>query len=159
MYTQSEEQRRNFWDNVFFGNYISVLCGVGDSKAKNTIKAENHREEYNDQLFSFVNDNQIDAIFCFSRLVYNNLPKLAKEDGDKQDSQNCEPIGRKKDYINICKYVPGAARPGTSIPLIKELTVYGMRHPSAKGGFKAENYKTILGEKLRECLWQGEMNA
>lgn len=152
-HTQSVDERREFWNKVYFGNYIPVLCGVRDNAAKKTISAENHREEYNSQLFSFVNEHQIDVIFCFSRLVYKNLPSLEKEAGDTSGEKTCsEKVGGKRDYISFCEYAPDAAHSDVNHPLKKRLIIYGMRHPSTRGGFRADNYKDFLSERLQECI-------
>ena len=57
------EEEVEFWDSVYFGNYIDVLCGIGNSFAEKQV--EENRKEYNDQVFRFVNKYNISKIFCF----------------------------------------------------------------------------------------------
>ncbi len=138
----NHKERGEFWDKVYFGNYIDVLCGIGDSIAKKTI-ANGNRERYNNELFRFVNDNHVDRIFCFSRLVYNNLPSSSKAKRRDEDFGSI-PVGGKSDYIALCRYMPMLPHNHTDIPLERELYVYGMRHPSAKSGFHDANYSKYL---------------
>src|SRR5699024_9123671 len=37
--TTKAEEKKNFWDKVYFGNYIDVVCGVGDTAAQTTAEA------------------------------------------------------------------------------------------------------------------------
>lgn len=117
------DEREVFWNKVWFGNYVDKSCGVKTSKAKNLISE--HRDTYNRELFEFVNENNIDVIFCFSRLVYNNLPDNASR--EKFDVPNA---GGKRDYINKTVYKSGII-PNSVIELNNQLVVYGFRHPSA----------------------------
>ena len=142
---QSEEHRQ-FWNRVYFGNYVPVLCGVGDDTAKNTIAKEGNRVEYNNQLFGFIVEHSIDVVFCFSRLVFNNLPECAS--GDENEIVECGKVGSCRDYVSVYKYCARTPHGAVSIELEKPLTVYGMRHPSARGGFRPENYAGYLKNKL-----------
>ena len=94
------EQRRYFFQKVYFGNYIPVLCGVGNNTAKKTIQRSGNRQEYNDQLFRFVNDHQIDVVCCFSRLVYDNLPGVEKGSLESVLQVECEKCGGK--IVSTC---------------------------------------------------------
>ena len=142
-----ETQRKYFWDHVWFGNYIDELCGVGDSKATALLGRDKKRQEYNDQLFEFINDKEIDIIFCFSRRVYNKLPSLVKGECEEEinvgDFLRTKDGKSKKDYISYCKYLPGSHK-HTSKPLNRTVEVYGMLHPSGKYGFAPENYAPVL---------------
>lgn len=137
--------REMFWNNVWFGNYINELCGVGDSQAINLLKEEENRIRYNDDLFDFVADKEIDTIFCFSRRVYNKLPSLVKATGEYEKIINVGDFLRTKDgkvktdYISYCKYLQGPHK-HTSKPLERNVEVYGMLHPSGQYGFAPENY-------------------
>lgn len=148
---ETEAEKTAFWERVCFANYIDVLCGVSNDAAKNHLKTGGNRQRMNDELFTFVNQQEIDVIVCFSRLVYNHLPSLNKtfhktEDGGKHICSNT--VGGQTDYIAKCVYLPNIAHPHTAILLRKPLTVYGLRHPSARGGFCAENYVKTLS-----ALW------
>lgn len=146
-----ETQRKYFWDHVWFGNYIDELCGVGDSKATALLGRDKKRQEYNDQLFKFINAKEIKVIFCFSRRVYNKLPSLVKGEceekinvGDFLQTKDGKP---KTDYISYCKYLPGS-HDYTSNHLEKSVEIYGMLHPSGRYGFAPENYASVLKKKI-----------
>lgn len=139
-----------FWEKVYFGNYVDEYCGVKDSQAKNNIIK--NRVQYNDELFKFINDNNITKVFVFSRLVYNNLPSLSEENKSIENLTclNKEPlmINGKKDYISHCKYLPNTEHNSTNVKLKHEVIVYGMRHPSARGGYNAGNYSEYLKKEI-----------
>lgn len=135
-----------FWSNVYFANYVDELCGIGDSKAKSLI--ENNKKEYNDELFEFINKNEIDIVFVFGRAVYNNLPSCSKNKtaAEKQpdlDNGNLF-VGKKRDFIRHCVYLKGKQHKNAKTILKRDVHVYGLRHPSARCGFNAENYKPYL---------------
>ena len=44
------EINENFWDKVFYGNYVEVTCGVGDNRADEAI-SENRRD-YNNHKYT-----------------------------------------------------------------------------------------------------------
>lgn len=128
-----ETCRTAFWNRVFFGNYIDVLCGIRDSAATKQLK--DNREKYNNQLFSFIEEHEIDVVFCFSRKVYNKLPPAECFDeemlGDKTDTHR----------LDKCVYHPGP-RKSVSVSLAKPVTVYGLKHPSQ--GFSYRRYQDKL---------------
>ena len=149
----NEPARRDFWDRFYFGNYVDVLCGVRDDCARRMIKK--NRQKYNDQLFTFVNENGIDLIFCFSRLAYEKLPSLSRKDRADEylETLPCqELLGKRRDYIARCRYLPDRAHGAVTVPLKKELLVYGLRHPSAAGGFRPGNYRDCLREAAAFAL-------
>ncbi len=148
-----DEEADAFWNKVYFGNYISVLCGVGDNTAENMIKDEDNRKTYNNDLFKFVNEKGIDVIFCFGRRVFNALPSLYDKSEDKGKVLNGITIGGKADYISKCVYLPHVSHGNTDILLEKELSVFCMRHPSGKGGYSYENYRNYLEQYFRECVY------
>lgn len=135
-----------FWNNVYFANYVDELCGIGDTKAKNLIKE--NKKLYNNELFEFINKNEIDIVFVFGRTVYYNLPscsenKIANEKRSDLDSGNLV-IGNRSDFISHCIYLKDEPHKNTDIKLNKDVYIYGLRHPSARGGFSIENYKSYL---------------
>ncbi|MDO4379121.1 MAG: hypothetical protein Q4C64_08365 [Erysipelotrichia bacterium] len=135
-----------FWNNMYFANYVDKLCGIGDSKAKNLIKG--NRKEYNNELFDFINKNEIDIVFVFGRTVYNSLPsysenKTAIEKQPNLDNDNIF-VGNRKDFIAHCVYLKDESHENADIKLNKDIHIYGIRHPSAQCGFKLENYKPYL---------------
>lgn len=141
-----ETSRSEFWDQVYFGNYIDVLCGIGDNFAKNQIKSEENRQKYNDQLFAFVNAHNISQIFCFSILSYKNLPSLVS--GEEENSMEIGQQGKRNVYLYHCQCKAGVARNNTSIVLEKDLEVFGIRHPSAKGGYPLDLFAKALSGKI-----------
>lgn len=147
--------RETFWNNVWFGNYINELCGVGDSQATDLLAKEKNRIRYNDDLFAFVASKEIDIIFCFSRRVYNKLPSFAT--GEKEEIINVGSFlqtkdGKpKRDYISYCKYLTGFHK-YTSKPLERAVEVFGMLHPSGRYGFAPENYAPELKKRIESCV-------
>lgn len=142
-----------FWDNVYFGNYIPVFCGIKDSKAKAYLKNGN-RKECNNQLFDYINREGIDIVFVFSRLSYNNMPSLSKQYFSEENLENIGDntlqVNERRDWIGCCKYLADIEHKNVDIILKKDITVYSMRHPSARGGYCIENYKGILGSIIKE---------
>lgn len=105
------------------------------------------RKQYNEELFKFVNENEIDIVCCFSRLVYQNLP--AKSSFENSGITIGVPdIGGKRDYIQKFIYQPGV-RNNCDIALNKPLMVYGFRHPSARCGFCSEHYNWYLQKEIQ----------
>ncbi len=149
--SETKEQREDFWNKVYFGNYIDVLCGVGDSKAK--IHLQTNRIKCNDQLFAFINENDITKVFVFSRLVFNNLPSLSRKFFKEENIQNRINdknimVGKCSDYIGHCKYLRGIEHNNSNMLLNHDVDFYGLRHPSARGGYSADNYKEYLNKLL-----------
>lgn len=144
--TDINKEFKCFWSNVYFANYVDELCGIGNSKAKSLI--ESNKKEYNNELFKFINKNEIDIVFIFSRIVYNNLPSYSENQtiNEKQpDLDNGDLfIGNKRDFISHCIYLKNEPHENTDIELNKDVYIYGLRHPSARCGFNAENYKPYL---------------
>lgn len=134
-----ETSRTDFWNEVYFGNYIPVLCGVGDDKAVNYLKKAANQDDCNSQLFRFIDDNEIDIICCFSRRVYSKLPPTECFDeetpGDKNDPHR----------VDKTIYYPGP-RKGISVSLSKPVAIYGLRHPSR--GFCYQRYQDKLSGLL-----------
>lgn len=123
-YDVTPENREFFWNKVFCGNYVDELCGKGENNTAKYHISEN-RKKYNNDLFSFINKNEIDIVLCFSRLVYNNLPSLTK--GEKQERLT----GHRTQYLNKCEYQAERVHKWCDVQLNKQLTVYGLKHPSA----------------------------
>lgn len=144
----SKDNRVEFWNKVCFGNYVDVLCGVGDEAAKQKIAKK--RKEYNSALFQFIKDNDIDIVFCFSRRAYNALPSWCDKDEDKGTVASDIWVKGKRDYIALCSYKPNREHKHTDVLLSKEVKVYGLRHPSCRGGYIPSNYKTVLSKVFDE---------
>lgn len=138
-YDPTPEQRKLFWNKVYCGNYVSDLCGIrGNNTAAKRIKT--NRKRYNDELFSFINDKGIDVVFCFSRLVYRNLPSAAA--GEKEDSL----IESATNRLTRFQYNAGIEHGDCGVLLKKPLTVYGLKHPSA--GFSPAVYSSFLSMEI-----------
>ena len=105
------ENRTDFWNRVWFGNYIDEPCGVRDSQAAKVLKRSGKRDALNKQLFEFIEENKIDIVFCFSRKVYDKLPPLEEPLGDTEIK------GDKSDSHRLDKCVYGAGgRDAVSVP-------------------------------------------
>jgi len=146
------EEFELLWDKVYFGNYVEELCGIRTDVAKNFIKS--NRVKYNDNLFSFINENNIDIVLVFSRLVFNNsLPSLSKKYKSDEALENLDDgtikVGKCRDYISHCRYFANAKHRYSNIILNKDVDFYGLRHPSAWGGYKTENYIPYLSNIIK----------
>ena len=127
---------RVFYDQVYFGNYVDVVCGVGNNNcAKHFINL--NRKKYNTDLFKYVNDKGIHVIICFSKQVYHSLPKLGSKD-EFCSSESIGKIGGKNNILGVTFYLPDVEHGFCDVKLQKGLKVYGVRHPSAKGGYNSE---------------------
>lgn len=144
--TTKAEEKKAFWDKIYFGNYIDVLCGVKNNAAKKLVADREKRKKCNQELFQFVNKNKIDIICCFSRLVYNNLPARTPFE-DKATFINVPKTGGRRDWIEKFIYKPGTRANG-DIALEKHLVVYSFRHPSARCGFCPEHYQDYLQKEI-----------
>ena len=147
-YEITSEQRKLFWNKVFCGNYVDDLCGKGKNNTaaqKISCKDEKtkikNRVKYNYTLFKFKNENEIDVVFCFSRLVYNNLPGSAKgENEEKLFKHNTQ-------YLNRYTYQPDCNHKHCNVTLNKKLTVYGLKHPSSAYSYEIY-YEQLKKEKI-----------
>lgn len=120
---------------------LSVCLGQIRTNLSREIAGEPKRiggTSCNKELFEFINEHGIDTVFCFSRLVYNNLPDRApfESGGSRYDVPK---LHEKADFIRRFVYLSGE-RPKGDVSLKKPLTVYDFRHPSARCGFSVENY-------------------
>ena len=138
------EQRKRFWSKVYCGNYVSDLCGIRESNTA-AEKIKYNRKQYNNELFTYINGHEIDVVFCFSRLVYNNLPSAVT--GEKELLL----IEHNTNYLKQFKYQDCVKYQNCDVLLKKPLIVYGLKHPSA--GFSSDVYCTYFKEAKGEmCL-------
>lgn len=137
----ARENREEFWAKVYFGNYIDLPCGVGDGQARAAIKE--NRTKSNDDLIDFIFQEEIDYVFCFSRLVYNHLPKLYRENGD---DESCI-LEDRTHYLMKCVYCPGQ-RSDAKRWIEKPLVVYGLKHPSR--GYSPQKYRNAIADILNK---------
>lgn len=140
--TFGAEDEDAFWQSVYFGNYIDMLCGIRNSVAKNQIEYNDNRIKYNDQLFQFVNEHKIEKIFCFSILAYKSLPTLTGNEESIWETIGMR--GNRRVFLRQCQYKAGVQHEGTSVILQQNLRVYGISHPQAKGGYSPEMYVNAL---------------
>lgn len=137
--TEKDEERRLFWEKVFFANYVDVLCGVGDDAAK--MKVREHGKEYAKKVEKLVNTHRIDIIFCFSILSYWSLwahfASGDRHEGVFPDGQGSflsqKVVGRRSDR-NV--YLRGYTCRAMGYPV----TIYGIPHPSGRNGFDPEHF-------------------
>ncbi len=137
-----------FFDKVFFGNYIDEICGIGTGNTAKEVISK-RRTCLNNQLINFVNKQDIDAVVCFSRLVFNNLP-WASSDEHKTLRHDLSLTNGKADYVSEFTYIENVEHKYCDILLKKPLIVYGVRHPSARCGYDA--YKIYSFFKEQNCL-------
>ena len=145
--TFGAEEENVFWQSVYFGNYIDVLCGIGNSVAKNQIEANDNQTKYNDQLFQFVNEHKIEKIFCFSILAYKSLPGIS--DNEKSTWETVGMRSNRRVFLRQCQYKAGVQHEGTSVILEKDLHVFGISHPQAQGGYSPEMYANALKNQIK----------
>lgn len=150
-----DDEFSEFWDYVYFGNYIDKSCGIGDSKAKNFLSENENRKKCNNKLFDFINNNNIDVVFVFSRLAYRHLPSLSQKHKNDEKLSNADngnlKVGTSRDWIACYRYLANIEHKNVDVVLNRDITVYNMRHPSARCGYRVENYIDVLG-KLFEDL-------
>lgn len=139
----ADTERKEFWNKVCFGNYVEELCGVKTGRAFELLKT--NRTDYNDSLFNFVNENNIDVIVVFSIATYNNLPLRNRNAEEKEETF---PIVSKekgrRSWIRKFNYCKGIKHHKTNVILSKDLIVYGIPHPSAAGGYHEKVVYEIL---------------
>ena len=143
----------DLYKKVYYANYVPVLCGKG-AKNKADYFISGNRQDYNNDLFEFVNDNNISTIVCFSRRVFKALPS-----GGEGDNCEEEIIGRigKNNKANIVRtwhYKENEQHGCCTILLNKGLTVYGLSHPSSPGGYSSIQAYSFFakGSDLREVV-------
>ena len=131
-----------FSNRLINGPFYPTLNGLSrptltkENRAEQYMKA--NRTEYNNQLFDFINNHGIDTVVCFSIATFWNLPATADSDRDTYKEIELPLIGGRRNIIYYYSYSPYVSHGYCDINLEKPLKVYGIRHPSAKGGFNAE---------------------
>ena len=101
------------------------------------------RAKSNDDLFAFIVKEEIDYVFCFSRLVYNNLPKLYREN---DDDESCI-LADRTHYLMKCVYYPGE-RDDMKQRIKKPLVVYGLKYPSR--GYSPQKFREAVADILHK---------
>ena len=147
-YKRDIEDIANFYNRVYFGNYVDVLCDIGgENEAKKYI--EENRIKYNNELFDFCNMEGIDIIICFSVLVYNNLTEIEQEKGEKDYKEVLGKIGKINNIAYKTEFKKGSRQKEYKYGLKKDLLVYGIRHPSRI--YKSEQVYEFLSKELKGC--------
>lgn len=133
-----DEEKRLFWDKVCFGNYVDVICGIGDDAAEKQI-AEN-REIYNRELAEFVKAHAIDTIFCFSFRAFDAL-------STENQVCLCDDVYKNGHMIWCARVYHQDSSFGRSVK------VYGVPHPSSwhYAGLKAEDIEKYLKPVFDRC--------
>ena len=141
----SPDSSEEFYNKIWFGNYVPVLCGVksGNRAAEYITK---YRLDYNNELFKYVNVYKINTIICFSKSVYWNLPSGFKDETAEDFILGF--IGKRKNIVNIHKYRGNVKHDACDIVLEMPLTVYGIKHPSSAGGYNADQVYKFLSERI-----------
>lgn len=139
------ENARSFYEQVYFANYVDVVCGIQNNNCASYYINKNRRQ-YNNELFEFINKNDIDVVVCFSKRVYDNLPSLGAE------TEKCysEPIGKLGNRINklgSCFYCHDVEHGFCDVKLKSDLKVYGIRHPSTRGGYSVDDVYKFMREQ------------
>lgn len=149
---EKSADKKIFYEKVWFRNYITHFCGVNDSAAQNL--AEKHRIYYNNVLFSLINEKNIRIIVCFSKLAYWKLPNAHESDRLSARTLSKQMLKGRRNVINVYEYLPGVEHGYCDIELNQPLTVYGIRHPSSRGGYCAKDVHDMLIEedKLKELF-------
>lgn len=145
--TNKSEEKEMFWDKVYFGNYIEVVCGVGDNTAKHM--AYENKDYYNQKLKEFVIQEKIDYIFCFGvSAVYNCLPSKQGWDRNAIYPEGKIIVGHKlKNGKEKNVYLrAGVYRENGYFE--REVAVYGIPHPSAQGGFNPNYFVKELSRLI-----------
>ena len=137
------EHAGDFYELVCFGNYVDVICGIGDHHAEHYIGL--HARSYNNDWFQFINDHEIDVLVCFSKRVFHSLP--ARTEAEPYAWTSVGKVGSRNNYVDFCTYSPGVAHDNCDVILKKPLKVYGIRHPSARGGYHAGDVYAFLREE------------
>ena len=127
------EEVLDFWSKVCFRNYIDVNCGVKSNTAKKHLSSEENRAKLNNELFNFINNNNIDCVVCLGKLVYNNLPSCSRDE---------------KWNAGKTQYRANIEHQHTKIFLKKDLEVISLPHPSGFG-FKPADYNEKLNVLLK----------
>lgn len=113
-----DAEKKLFWDKVFFGNYVDVLCGVKDDAAKKFIQAD--KDRYNQGLAEFIQAHEIDVVFCFSDEVFDALPN----NEGRWSRTLFQDVKRGKTDLWFGRGY------GPDSPFCREIKVYGSPHPS-----------------------------
>ena len=148
-----QENSPEFYEKVWFGNYVPILCGVKEeNRAGQYIKK--HRTEYNDALFRFINENDIQTVVCFSKLVYWNLP--GGVDGEESKDILLSSSGERTNAIHVFGYHAGIAHTHCNVELKRPLAVYGIRHPSSNWKYDPQKVYDNLSEQpeLKGICWE-----
>lgn len=141
--TEKLEEKARLWDKVYFGNYVDESLdgpsGEGDKIAKKLIAA--NKERYNQDLAEFIKTHEIDTVFCFSFLAWDEgLPPAPALVPD---------VFKKVNGRNINLWCARAYGPDSLFG--RRLEIYGVPHPRSWIGFGADDIVTYLKPVFEDC--------
>lgn len=143
-----QEEEKIFYEKVCFGNYSEKCFRERNSNEKKIVFAQK-RDEYNSNLFAFVNEYQIETIVVFSKLSYENLPPFASD--EEREEVFCLSNAR-GNTIRKCNYLAGIVHEHSVVELEKSINVWAINHPTGRWGYKPK----LVYECLRSdssILW------
>lgn len=139
-YRKDKEGVRDFYNKVYFANYVEESCGKGsDNQAANFIwgkgNTKGRRDYYNKAVFEICNEENISIICAFSKITYYALPQI---DTELREEVTNDPIS--SNYtVGKTNYKKGVSF-DREIQLKKDLTLYGFNHASRSGYKKAYEF-------------------
>ena len=144
---ESNEEIHKFYNLICFGNYVNVQVDK-DGEKNGSYFIKKFRQEYNKELFDFCVNLSIDIIACFSMESYWNLPS-------EGEGKGTETLTREdKKSIKSRKWLyPKGIMENDSIILDKDLIVYGLCHPSWRGGYDAKLVYDEYINTQQELKW------
>ncbi|SHI69581.1 hypothetical protein [Pseudobutyrivibrio xylanivorans] len=126
-----------FYNKVYFGNYITHYCeSHGGKVAEKMIKE--HRTDYNNRLFKFINENKIDIVVCFSKRSYWSLPGRNELEDNGITYKINGSGARRSRTIHKYVYRKNLEHNGCDEILTNDLIVYGIAHPSDSFGYRPD---------------------
>ncbi len=137
------KERALLWDKVYFGNYIDTSLvgpsGEGDKTAEKLIN--DNKDRYNQDLAGFIKTHEIDTVFCFSFLAWDEglppAPALVPDVFKRVNGRN----------INLwC-----ARAYGSDSLFGRRVEMYGFPHPRSWIGFGAKDIATYLKPVFEDC--------
>lgn len=137
-YAKNNKDIREFYNKIYFANYVEESCGKGD-KNKAEIYIKEKRDYYNKAVFEFCNEKNINIICSFSKKAYYAFPKVDKEHGEQVSNFSISP-----NYTVGKTYYKGGLIYDRRIELKNDLLLYGLNHASRSGYKRA--YKFLSNE-------------
>ena len=139
-YRKDKEGVRDFYNKVYFANYVEESCGKGaDNQAANFIwgkgNTKGRRDYYNKAVFEFCNEENISIICAFSKKVYYAFPPI-----DEINGGEVKKIPISANYTVGRTYYKKSISEYRDITLKNDLTLYGFNHASRSGYKRAYEF-------------------